>query len=289
MRSLPATLLAIALACGCRDNSTPAIDDLTSAVIDMAQSPDLPASLTIREINDLPDNTMVRVTGAVVTSPYLWIDTFAASGTSPASCRFNLFVAQPSAVPALKDGLRVTRSVNVPVDGGSPAVSACRTEAAKDAALTAMGALMPGDAVDVAGRFNVSSGTQQRSLVILNAEGVVSKGRAPAPIVPVVVTSTALTEGTAAAYREAQSMLVQLKTATVTDSGVPVAAAFKVTTDGTAKTAINTQFITSGPVVPDAGVYTAPPNGTVLKTVTGIVFPEGMGSVRIRNRADIEQ
>lgn len=293
MRSLTYTLFTAALLMGCRDSGTPVnSDDLTSAVSDMSTaSGDLPpaTATTIRELNNLkfPDNTVVRTSGVVI-SPYLWVDTFAASGTSPASCRFNLFIAQPDAAPTIKDGLRVARSISVFLDGGTPNVATCRTEAGKDAAITAMTALKPGDAVDVSGRFNIS-GTQQRSIAILGADGIVGKGPAPMPIQPAPVTAAMLTEGTAAAYRDAQGMLVQLRMATVTDSGVPVPAAFKVTTEGNAaKTAINTQYITSGPAL-DGGTFTAPANGAVLKSVTGIVFPEGMGSVRPRSPAEVER
>mgnify|MGYP000967012126 CR=1 FL=1 len=291
MRSLTSCLILVAL-CACRNDPNTTPNDLTSTpVVDQSVSEDLtgaPKAVTIRDLNggSIGDNTVVATTG-VVTSPILWIDTFAASGTSPPSCRFNLFIAQPDAQPTLKDGLRVTRSLSAPQsDAGTVSVSACRTLGAADEAYKAMAALKPGDAVEVSGRFNISANTQQRSLAVTTAAGVVGKGAAPMAPLPATVTSAMLTESDTTAFRAAQSALVRLDNVTVVDSGVASAAAFSATSDGTAKTPINTQYITT--TLTGDMMYAPPANTTKIKAIVGIVFPEGKGSVRPRNTGDIQ-
>lgn len=245
--------------------------DLASAPADLATAV-VAQKVTIRDLNTnkVPAGTLVAFSG-VLTSPVAYVEV-----AGMTSCELTMLVGQPDPAPTLHDGIQVVYEKSA-VDPGDMALGSARCRAATmDEPITK---LTMGHAVDVIGSLAVSS-SGERTIVLSTEANIVDKGDAPSKPLPVVLDPKALVNGTAMPFLDAAGALVQFQTVTVSD--INKYQDFNVSTDGMNKATIASNFMRS-----TTPMYMAPATGSVLMSVTGIVFIDFGGTVWARTAADI--
>ena len=137
------------------------------------------------------------------------------------------------------------------------------------------------DAVNVTGTYTVTS-TGARQVVLAKETDIVDSGAAPTLPTPVLLDPQALANGNTMAFADANSALVQFQGVAVSD--INKYQDFNVSTDGVNKATIASNFMTL-----TTKNYMAPVDGSMLISVTGIVFPDFGGTIWARNSDDIVQ
>lgn len=273
-----------ALSFGCQEGGTTQPRDLGGGGIsdggDLAGADLLerPAMITtVRDINDgkVAVGTFVQV-DAVVTSPRA----LASAINFGQICLYELVIGQSAATPTLHDGILIRQNENVASGDMMLEASQCQARVP----MVTVGQVARGAKVRV--RATVQLRGSLRFLDIMGGQltdlGPASMAELPQPV---DVTTQQLTTGmtTPMAFYDASGALVRFtRVVTVQRSGT--LQTFKIVpTTGGAETRINPAYLK----VADAA-YMAPPDNTMLSTLTGIVSIDQGGTVSPRDTADIK-
>ena len=281
-----ALLAVTALTAGCREDGL-VVNNMT---MDLAMPEDLARpvarDLTIRDLNSPTSNLKagdrVHLTGVVV-SPQTWIS----SDDKAGFCYYRVFAMQADGSPTtIRDGLAVTLGLKTTF-GDMSRITECSRLAKMDAIGTTMLAVKPGDEVEIEGKYSLrgSGATATRQIDVykgtLNDKGAAAM--MPVPLDADPMTYQPAQTGLPQAFADAQGVLVTFANVKVNTRDMMYQDFNASTTDmGGARIATNFLRVTNA-------TYMSPMNGTVLKSVTGIVTGDFKGTIWPRTEADITQ
>ena len=273
VRTQACLALALFAVGACRNSDGPTPADLSTGGGGDDLAMQMVRTSTIRELNSatIPDNTMVRVQGVVI-SPRTWIDV----SSDKASCEYNLYIAQPDQSPTLQDGMLVFYTKRE--SGGDMGLSVTRcADTGKDLPILK---IMPGQKVEVTGRFNLSM-SGYRQIYAFDGAGITDLGKGE-EIKPVPIAPKDYVNGTATAFKNAAAALVQFTGVKSSERMVPFS--FKVATADamTMKATIQTGYLRVATMN-----YMPPADDTEFTSVTGIVNTDFGGSVWPRSDKDL--
>lgn len=286
-KTVSVLFVAPLLVAACRPADTSSQDMMD--VADLAMPP-VAMATTIRDLNS-PQNTIktgtrVKVTG-VVTSPTRWV-----TGDDMAGfCYYRVHIVQTEPAPAtLGDGMVLTLSLRTTTWSDGSTLSQCKDRAKNDTVAMAMDSLAPRQLVEVEGSYDtrVNCGATTRQLNMFGGK-IVSQGMAPTQPTPVDVDATMYPVATGSP-RVLPKTLVDGHAALVRFTNVKsygrssMYQDFSVSPAGSAPGAlISTNYLRAQPP------FTSLPDGTVYKSVTGIVLGDFCGGIWPRTVADLVQ
>lgn len=281
-----ALVAAATLTAGCREDGPPA----STTTMDLAMPDDLAKPMvrdvTIRDLNSPTGNLKVgdrvHFTGVVVT-PQTWIT----SDDKAGFCYYRVFVMQADGSPTtIRDGMAITLGLKATF-GDMSRITECSRLAKMDAIGTTILAVKPGDELEIEGKFSTrGSGTTATRQIDVYKGTLNDKGAAammPMPLEADPMTYQPAQMGVPQAFADAQGVLVTFKNVKVNTRDMMYQDFNASTTDmGGARIATNFLRVTNS-------AYMSPANGTMLKSVTGIVTGDFKGTIWPRTEADITQ
>lgn len=285
---LAGALLTSWVQSGCRSSDmsddTPDLSDNTPADLTMAK---VAKPATIRDLN-MPGGAVslkdrVKVSGVVI-SPFMWK---AYDDRDPKSqyCNFRIVVMQSDgSAPTLKDGIVVTVGLKTTFGGDMSKLTQCDTVGKNSVLVMSMDALKSGDAVEVEGTLD-SFGAAGTRFIDAYGGKLTGMGQAAMQPMPVPVADPTLFANASPLPKQ----FVDASGALVRFDNVQVSTApntyqeYTVNTTDTGGASISSSYIR---VLTKN--YMAPPKGTMLKSVTGIVFGDYGGFVWPRTVDDIK-
>jgi hypothetical protein len=231
---------------------------------------------TIRDLNDgkVPVGTFVQVE-AVVTAPRA----LASAINQNQVCLYELAIGQGAATPTLHDGILIRQDEKVA--SGDMMVDAAQCQARVP--MTAVGKPARGAKVQVRAVFQKRGSLRYLDLTSgrLTDLGPASMAELPQPV-DVTTQQLVSDTGTAAFYDASGALVRFLRVGTGQRSSIQQT--FKIApTAGGAATRINPAYLK----LADAA-YMAPPDGTMLSAVIGIVSIDLGGTVSPRDTADVK-
>lgn len=285
---LAGALLTSWVQSGCRNSDTSDdtqdLGDNTPADLSMGK---VAKPATIRDLN-MPGGLVslkdrVRVSGVVI-SPFMWK---AYDDRDPKSqyCNFRVVLMQSDgSAPTLKDGITVTVGLKTTFAGDMSKLTQCDTVGKKSLLVMSMDALKSGDLVEVEGTLD-SFGAAGSRFIDAYGGKVTSMGQAPMQPMPVPVADpTTFANGSPLpkAFVDSCSVLVRFDNVQVS-TAPNTYQEYTVNTTDTGGASISSSYVR---VLTKN--YMAPPKGTMLKSVTGIVFGDYGGFVWPRTVDDIK-
>ena len=258
------------LTCGACQEPTITAADLTVVLPDLAMASTRPHP-TIRELNNgtVPTGTKITVSGVII-GPLTYYEL----STDKKSCNYEVFIAQPDPTPTLHDGIVVVLAKSDVAPDMTLSVAKCKTAGLNEA----ISALVTGHALEINGTYNVTT-DGERQVVVTASSDITDQGVAQVKPQPVVLDPKDLPNGNKMVFADAAGALVQFQNVTVSD--INKYQDFMASTDGMNKATVASNFMTR-----QNSTYKAPADGSMLKSITGIVFPDFGGTVWARTVDD---
>ncbi len=285
---LPVLVLSSLTAVSCRpaDSTSP---DMSDPIVDMATPPAAMAT-TIRELNSAQNTikvgTRIKVSG-VVTSPLRWVT----SDDTAGYCYYRVHIVQTEPAPAtLQDGMLLTLSLRTTTWTDGSLTTQCRDRAKSDTVAAAMDALMPGQMVEIEGSYDTRAncGGTTRQINMFGGK-IVSQGMAATQPTPVdadptqYLTATGSPKVLAKVFADNQGALIRFSNVKSYGRNTTYQD-FSVSPSGAAPGAlIGTNYVRA------QGTFTSLADGTMYKSVTGIVLADFCGAIWPRTKDDIVQ
>lgn len=285
-RSLLAAGLLLAACRGTGTTDDPTSDFAVNSAADMAQV--MATATTIRSLNALNGvkiGDRVKVSGVVI-SPFNWTDTDD-NATGDDFCNYRIVIMQADgSAPTKQDGMVVTIGLRLTFASTDMSkLTQCSDLGKKNAAVVNMEAVMPGNLVEVEGKFGTLGTGGPRQIDVFSGT-VTDKG--PAPMQPMPLTADPATYigapsgmPTPQAFIDANGVLVKFDNVRI-NSRDNTYQDFVVNTTMTSGATIATNYLRA------KGNYMSPTVGTTLQSVTGIVFSNFRGTVWARTTADVK-
>lgn len=295
MRSLAyfglAGAVVLSLVGACRQDTS------SEGEMDMALRADLGAakkatSTTIRELNapggPIALKSRVKLSGVVI-SPLLYTE-YEDNSMTDDWCRYRLAIMQADgSAPTLRDGMTITIRLRTMFSGDMSKLRACDELGKQNAVVVAMDGLKMGDLVEIEGTF-LSAGANGSRFIDVYGGRVVGMGPAPMQPLPVHVDDPTMFgpnpadggSGPAQAFIDACGVLVEFSKVKVTARN-PVYQDFSINTTDMGGAAIAANYLRI--VIKN---YMSPAVGTMLQSVTGIVYADFGGKIWPRTAADIK-
>jgi hypothetical protein len=283
-----AALSLLAAHSGCRGGDNPADTGMDLSVpSDMAKPAGSIQDVTIRDLNSpntkLKDGDRVRLSGVVI-SPRNWITSSAGNSDW---CDYRIFLMQADGSPStIRDGVAVILSLKTTFTDMSR-LSDCSRVAQADAVATAMTAAKQGDLLQIEGTMSHHGSGASATRQVDVYKGVINNHGAaqmmPVPVDADPMTYTPQMVGLAPAFADAQGVLVTFRNVK-TNSRDTMYQDFNASTGDTGGARIEASYLRAAD-----NMYMGPADGSMLKSVTGIVTGDYKGTIWPRSPADIVQ
>lgn len=280
-----ALLTVTALHGGCR-GSEPADDtqDLGTDTSDLATVQEAKL-VPIRELNQTTPvvKHRVKVIGVVV-SPFMW-DTYDDKDPKSQYCNYRIAVMQSDgSAPTLSDGIVITVGLRTTLSSDMSKLGQCQELGKKNTQVMAMDGLKTGDLVEIQGTLDSFGASGTRFIDVYGGK-VTGMGQAPMQPMPVPVADPSMFFGTSPlpkAFVDASGVLVRFDNVQIT-AAPNTYQEYSVNTTDTGGASITSSYVR---VLTKN--YMAPPKGTMLKSLTGIVFGDFGGKVWPRTIDDVK-
>jgi len=287
-RSLLGAALLFAACRGTGTTDDPTADlSVPPSAADLAQTP--ATETTIRSLNALSGvkvGDRVKISGVAI-SPFMWSSADDnATGNDFCNYRIVLMHADGSA-PTRQDGMVITIGLSLMfANTDMSKLTQCSDLGKKNSVVVNMDAVMPGDLVEVEGRFGTLGTGGPRQIDVFNGS-VTAKGQSPMQPTP-LTEDPALYIGapsgmpTPKSFIDANGVLVKFDNVRV-NSRDATFQDFVVNTTMTSGATIATNYLRAR-----INNYMSPAVNTTLQSVTGIVFSDFRGTIWARTAADVK-
>lgn len=285
---LAGALLSLGLQGGCRgSDSTDDTQDLGGNPTSDLTVVKVTKPTTIRELNTaggpIAVKDRVKFSGVLV-SPFMW-NSYDDNDPKSQYCNYRIVVMHSDgSAPTLSDGIVVTIGLKTTFAGDMSKLGQCTELGKKSTQVMSMDGVKSGDLVEIQGTLN-SFGAAGTRFIDVYGGTVTGMGQAPMQPMPVPVADPSMFAGASPlpkAFVDASGVLVRFDNIQVT-AAPNTYQEYTVNTTDMAGASISSSYVrvlTKG--------YMAPPKGTMLKSLTGIVFGDYGGKIWPRTVDDIK-